>query len=42
MVDKVNLDELVTSVLKLSPELTSLQPVVVKELMHYEIMHALN
>lgn len=42
MADRVDLDRIVRRVFDQQPELEALQPVVVKELIHYEIMWALD
>lgn len=42
MADRVDLDDLVQRVFDQKPELEALQPVVVKELIHYEIMWSLD
>lgn len=42
MVDRINLDSLVQRVFDQDPHLSALQPVVVKELIHYEILWSLD
>ncbi len=42
MADRVDLDDLVRRVFDQKPELEALQPIVVKELIHYEIMWSLD
>ena len=42
MADRVNLDDMVHRVINRKPELEDLQPVVTKELIHYEIMWSLD
>ena len=42
MADRVDLDDLVQRVFDQKPELEALQPVVVKELIQYEIMWSLD